>query len=171
VGGLRFNLATPEFGIEAAMHGIELGNLLRFLPPVLSEARGKVEGHLTLRRDGRGIEVRDARFALAPGETADLRLAPGLTRIAEGLPEVVRTHYPGLTRLESGGVALRARELEIRLTPDGDADGRTARVHVAGGPEDPALRAPVVLDVNIRGPLDQLLRMGTHSRLRFGNER
>jgi len=171
VGGLRFDLATPEFAVKASMHRIELAQLLRFLPPVLAEARGKVEGSVTLRRDGRGIAVDEGRFALEPGETAELRLTPGLTQIAAGMPEVVRTHYPGLTQLEAGGVPLRAHELEIRLTPGGDADGRTARVHVAGGPEDPALRAPVVIDVNVRGPLEQLVRMGTDSRLRFGGER
>jgi len=30
------------------------------------------------------------------------------------------------------------------------------------------LRAPVVLEVNVRGPLDQVVAFGTHSRLRFG---
>ena len=171
VGGLRFDLATPEFAVTASMHRIELAQLLRFLPPVLSEARGKVEGSVTLRRDGRGIAVDEGRFALEPGETAELRLAPGLTQIAAGMPEIVRTHYPGLAQMEAGGVSLQARELEIRLTPGGDADGRTARLHVAGGPADPALRAPVVIDVNVRGPLEQLVRMGTDSRLRFGGER
>jgi hypothetical protein len=41
-------------------------------------------------------------------------------------------------------------------------------VSITGGPADPALRAPVVLEVNVRGPLDQVVAFGTHSRLRFG---
>ncbi len=170
VGALRFSLATPEFAVAARVRRIELAQLLQFLPPVLSEARGRVEGSVKLRRDGRGIAIEEGRFALEPGETAELRLTPGLTQIAAGMPEIVRTHYPGLARLESGGVPLRAQELEIWLTPGGDAEGRTARVHVAGGPEDPSLRAPVVLDINVRGPLEELVRMSTDSRLRFGGQ-
>ncbi len=171
VGALRFNLATPEFEFTARVRRIELAELLRFLPPVLREARGRMEGNVTLRRDSRGVAVDEGRFALEPGGAAELRLSPGLTQIAEGMPEIVRMHYPGLVRLESGGVPLKAHELEIRLTPGGDAEGRTARVHIAGGPEDPSLRAPVVLDINVRGPLGELVRMGTDSRLRFGGER
>jgi len=64
-----------------------------------------------------------------------------------------------------------ARELEIRLTPEGDAEGRTARVRLKGGPADPALRAPVELEVNVRGPLDSLVQFSTHHRVRFGAER
>lgn len=171
IGALRFGLSTPEFAVTARVRRLELAELLQFLPPVLAEARGKVEGSVTLRRDGRGIAIDEGRFALEAGEHAELRLTPGLTQIAAGMPQVVRTHYPGLVRLESGGVPLRAHELEIWLTPRGDAAGRTARVHVAGGPEDPTLRAPVVLDVNVRGPLEELVRMGTDSRLRFGGQR
>ena len=83
----------------------------------------------------------------------------------------MRRHYPGLVQLEAGGVPLRARELEVLLTPAGDPEGRTARVRLKGGPADPALQAPVDLEVNVRGPLDSLVQFGTHHRVRFGADR
>jgi hypothetical protein len=63
---------------------------------------------------------------------------------------------------------LRAESLEVTFTPTGDDAGRTAWVHVTGGPADPALRAPIDLTMNVRGPLQQLIQFGTNSRLRFG---
>jgi hypothetical protein len=80
----------------------------------------------------------------------------------------VRQYYPGLVALETGGIPLRADRLELVMSAAGDEKGRTAVVALEGGPADPALRAPVVINVNVRGPLDQVVAFGTHSRLRFG---
>jgi hypothetical protein len=33
---------------------------------------------------------------------------------------------------------------------------------------DPALKSPVVLQINVRGPLESVVKFGTHSKLRFG---
>ena len=72
-------------------------------------------------------------------------------------------------------VHLRARDLEITLTPAGDEQGRTGWVHIVGGPTDPELTAPLDLTINIRGSLDALVKLGaelgTDSRLRFSGAR
>ena len=71
----------------------------------------------------------------------------------------------------AGLTAARARVLEMTFTPLGDAEGRTAWVHLVGGPSDPELTAPIDTRVNVRGPLDKLVKIGadmsTDSRLRF----
>ena len=84
---------------------------------------------------------------------------------------MVLQHYPGLKKIEMGEAPLRAEELEVTFTPGGDSEGRTARVHIAGGPVDPNLKAPIDLNVNVRGPLQSLIQFGTNSRLRFGGSR
>jgi hypothetical protein len=70
-----------------------------------------------------------------------------------------------------GQMPLRAEVLEVTFTPLGDAAGRTAWVHLAGGPVDPNLKAPIDLTVNVQGPLQSLIRFGTNSRLRFGGQK
>jgi hypothetical protein len=48
----------------------------------------------------------------------------------------------------------------MTFTPDGDAEGRTAVIHLEGGPADPRLRAPINLTFNVRGPLQELMNFG-----------
>ena len=111
------------------------------------------------------------RSNLRAGETAELKFMPTPGVISGQLPEAVRRHYPGLVQLEAGGVPLVAEHLEIVMNAAPDEEGRTAVVSLSGGPADPLLRAPVVLELNIRGPLDEVVAFGTNSRVRFGGGR
>jgi hypothetical protein len=142
---------------------------------VLSEARGRLDGNVALKRDATGIQIGNGRLALREGETADLRLAVKPGWLTTSLPPDIVKYFPGFQKIESGAIPIRARVLEITLTPLGDAQGRTAWVHVEGGPTDPELTAPIDATVNVRGPLDQLVKigaeLGTNSRLRFSGAR
>ncbi len=163
---VAFNAAS--FSVAARMSGVQLGELIPLLPPLFSSARGRLDGRVELRSDPEGLRIESARLALRGGETAELRFLPTPGIISSQLPALVRQYYPGLVQLETGGVPLLAEQLEVSLDAAGDEEGRTALVSITGGPADPALRAPVVLEVNVRGPLDQVVAFGTHSRLRFG---
>ena len=161
-------LDRPRLALEAEARGLELARIVALLPPVVASAAGRLDGRLSVRREEGGFQLGNGRLSLREGESAEVRFAPSPGLLSRQLPELVRRHYPGLIQLEAGGVPLLARELEIRLTPEGDAEGRTARVRLRGGPADPALQAPVDLEVNVRGPLDSLVQFGTHHRVRFG---
>jgi hypothetical protein len=171
VGSLVMSTQRPEFSVDARMVGVDVSQVLFLLPPVLTDARGRLDGHVALKRDASGLQIGAGNLSLRPGETAQLRLAPTPGLLSSSLPPMVLQHYPGLTKIEMGEAPLRAEELEVTFTPGGDAEGRTARVHIAGGPVDPGLRAPIDLNVNVRGPLQSLIRFGTNSRLRFGGGR
>jgi hypothetical protein len=168
VGSLVMSIDRPIFSVDARMVGVDVSQVLFLLPPVLTDAKGRLDGHVALTRDASGIRIGAGNLSLRPGETAQLRLAPSPGLLSSSLPPMVLQHYPGLKVVEMGQAPLRAETLEITFTPNGDAEGRTAWVHVAGGPVDPNLRAPVDLNVNIRGPLQSLIKFGTNSRLRFG---
>ncbi|MGH7945049.1 MAG: intermembrane phospholipid transport protein YdbH family protein [Opitutaceae bacterium] len=168
IGSLVMSMQRPEFTVDAKMVGVDVGQVLFLLPPVLTDARGRLDGHVALKRDASGLQLGAGNLSLRPGETAQLRLAPTPGLLSSSLPPMVLQHYPGLKKIEMGEAPLRAEELEVTFTPEGDAEGRTARVHVVGGPVDPNLRAPINLNVNVRGPLQSLIRFGTNSRLRFG---
>ncbi|MEY3608513.1 MAG: hypothetical protein RLZZ447_1301, partial [Verrucomicrobiota bacterium] len=161
-------LDRPRLAVEAEARGLELTRIVALLPPVVASAKGRLDGRLSVRRDEGGFQLGNGRLSLRAGESAEVRFAPSPGLLSSQLPELVRRHYPGLIQLEAGGVPLVARELEIRLTPEGDAEGRSAQVRLSGGPADPALQAPVDLQVNVRGPLNSLVQFGTHHRVRFG---
>jgi hypothetical protein len=175
VGSLEMSTSRPEFSVVARMSGIAVDQILFLLPPVLSEARGRLDGNVALKRDATGIQIGNGRLALREGETADLRLAVKPGWLTTSLPPDIVKYFPGFQKIESGAIPIRARVLEITLTPLGDAQGRTAWVHVEGGPTDPELTAPIDATVNVRGPLDQLVKigaeLGTNSRLRFSGAR
>jgi hypothetical protein len=159
---------NADLTVAAAVEGIEIGQILFLLPPVLAAAQGKLDGQLSLRRDAAGLQIGSGRLALRTGETADLRMMPTPGLLSSQLPPAVKQHYPGLGRMETGGVPLRAEQLEVILSPAGDAEGRSATVQIKGGPADASLKAPIVLQLNVRGPLDQVVKFGTNSKLRFG---
>lgn len=175
VGSLVMSTSKPEFSVVAQMNGVAVDQILFLLPPVLSEARGRLDGNVALSRDSTGIQIGDARLNLRQGETADLRLAIKPGWLSTALPPEVVKYFPGFRKIETGEIPIRAKVLEITMTPLGDAEGRTAWVHLAGGPSDPELTAPIDTTVNVRGPLEQLVKigaeLGTNSRLRFSGSK
>jgi len=168
LAAFTFSTVQREAAVIARVIGIDVSHLLPLLPDVLASARGRVDGSVTLHRTKAGVQIGGGSLALRAGETADLRLAPTPGLLSSSLPETVLKYYPGLGKIETGEVPLRADLLEVAFTPGGDAQGRTAVVRIVGGPVDPNLRAPVDLNVNVRGPLESLIKFGTDSRLRFG---
>ena len=168
LGAFSFSLRRPEFSVSAHAIGLEVAQLLPLLPPVLAQASGRLDGTVKLTRDAQGIQIGNGHLALREGQSADLRLAPTPGLLSASLPPTVLKYYPGLGKIETGEVPIRAGLLEVTLTPEGDAQGRTASVRVVGGPVDPKFRAPVDLNINVRGPLEWLVRFSTDSRLRFG---
>jgi len=54
--------------------------------------------------------------------------------------------------------------------PEGDPAGRSATVHLVGGPSDPSLRAPLILDLNIVGPLEPLVNLGVKLGMQSGGK-
>lgn len=175
VPSLVMSTRKPEFSVIATMVGVDVEKMLFMLPAVLAEAHGKLDGNVSLTRDASGIKIGKGGFKLREGETADLRLAVKPGWLSTSLPPEIVKYFPGFQKMERGEIPIRARTLEVTLTPQGDAEGRTAWVHLAGGPSDPELTAPLDAKINVRGPLDELVKigaeLGTDSRLKFGAPR
>lgn len=168
LSAMQVSLTRPEAEMTATISGIDAALVLPLFPQFATAARGRLDGSLSLRRDAEGIHVGAGRLALPAGAVADVLLKPSAGLLTSSLPESVRKHYPGLADLEAGRVPLRAEVLEIVIDPAGDAEGRTARVRLAGGPVDPRMRAPIDLTVNVRGPLESLFKFASDSRLNWG---
>jgi hypothetical protein len=169
LAAFEFSRSRLEIAVDARVVGIDVGKLLPLLPRVLAEASGRLNGTLQLRRDASGVQIGAGRLALEPGRTAEVRFEPTPGLLSRSLPATVLKYYPGLGQIETGEIPITANLLEISFSPEGDSEGRTAYIHLAGGPQDPRLRAPIDLQINVRGPLEQLVKLGTSGRLRFGN--
>ncbi len=169
LAAFAFAISRMEMSVIARVIGIDLAQLLTLLPPVLAEARGRLDGSFAVRRDSSGLQIGAGRLALQSGEPAELKLAPTPGLLSGSLPSTVLKYYPGLGQIETGQIPLQAGLLEVAFTPGGDAEGRTASIHLTGGPVDPKLRAPIDLTINVRGPLESLIKFGTNSRVRFGS--
>jgi hypothetical protein len=162
-------LSPLSLDVKLRLVRVGLQDLAALVPQALTEARGRADGSLGLRWNAEtGVVMGAGQFAVRSDEPAVVRLAPTPGLISGSLPESVLQYYPGLGQIETGEVPLRAELLEVVFTPEGDSEGRTARVRLTGGPVDPRLRAPIDLTINVRGPLDALVRFGTDSRLSFG---
>lgn len=163
-------LSPLRLDVTLRLTRVGLQDLAALVPEALAEASGRVDGVVGLRwSDADGLRIGAGHLAVRKDEPAQVRLAPTPGLISASLPDTVLEYYPGLSQIETGVVPLRADRLEVTLTPDGDEDGRTAHVQLEGGPVDPRLRAPIHLTVNVRGPLESLIKLGTSARLQFGN--
>jgi len=162
-------LNNPDLTVAARAEGIDVTLLLPLLPPILAEAQGRLDGELAFHRDASGgLQIASGRLGLRPETTAQLRLLPTPGLLSGSLPPRVLQAYPGLIKIETGEMSMRADRLEVHITPAGDAEGHSATVHLEGGPVDPALRAPLVFDLNVNGSLESLVKFGTDSRLKIG---
>ncbi len=168
LSAVKVSLSRPDVEMTVQIFGVDAALVLPLFPEIATSASGRLDGSLSLRRDDQGLHLGPGRLTLPPGGTADVRLKPTPGLLTASLPDSVRKHYPGLADLEAGRVPMRAELLEVVFDPAGDAEGRTARVRLVGGPVDPRMRAPIDLNVNIRGPLETVVQFGTNSRLQWG---
>lgn len=154
--------------LDLTARRIGLQDVAALVPAAVKAARGRLDGSVRLNWTADGIEIAGGRFVLNRSEPAEIQLPPSPGLISSTLPPTVLKYYSGLKRMETGQMPIHAEELDITFSPAGDAEGRTASVHLVGGPNDPALHAPIDLQVNVRGPLESLVKFGTDSHIRFG---
>jgi hypothetical protein len=105
---------------------------------------------------------------LKPGAYAEIQFAAeGLltTGVPQGNPS-----YAVLKKVESGLLKLKVSELRLDIRPPNAPENRSAQLHVAGEPVDPQVKAPVILDLNVNGPLEKLINLGLDSRISFGSK-
>jgi len=73
----------------------------------------------------------------------------------------VNPAYAAMKSIELGQAELRVKTLDVLLTPDGDERGRSATVRLVAQPEQPGSAVKEVsFDVNVAGPLNEVLKLG-----------
>ncbi|MDB6170095.1 MAG: hypothetical protein JWM88_2959 [Verrucomicrobia bacterium] len=151
------------------LHDVDLGELLALADPekaYVRTASGRVQGTVGVRLRANAFGAGDSRLSLVPGTVATLTFVPSPGLLTGYIPAQVLKAYPGIEAIEMGRTPLEAKVLALVFRPDGDSEGRGARVRIEGRPLDPKIIAPLELDVNFTGPLESVVRKALDSRLK-----
>ena len=145
--------------------GLRVEDVLALFPDAPAKATGVIDGRLPVVLDRTGLHFGAGWMGLKVGQTATVWFnSPGLLtgRLAPANPA-----YATLQGIEVGRMPLSVEELRVELHPAGAPAQRSAQIHLAGRPADAGSRlGQVTLDLNVNGPLEELLNWGL--RTRFG---
>jgi hypothetical protein len=170
VGTLQGGTFVGTLNVE--LRDVDLGELAALADAThqyVRTAKGRVEGRVVIRLAADAPPAFDGGVRLVKGSVGVVTLQPSPGLLTNYVPAQVRKLYPGIEAIELGQTALEAGVLRLTFHPAGDAAGRTAVLRIEGHPLDPKIIAPLELDVNISGPVENLLRQAFSSRLRMGN--
>jgi hypothetical protein len=164
----KFFPRMNELDAVLLVDGLVVEQVLALAKDVPAQATGRVDGRVPIRIDSAGIRLGTGWLELKPGVYAEVQFnASGmLTRgMANNSPQ-----YAVMRKIEAGLLRLKLSALRLDIRPPKAPAGRSATIHLAGEPVDPEVKAPVTLDLNVNGPLEQLLNLGLNSRVNFGGK-
>jgi hypothetical protein len=165
-----FGFVPSRAELDAALlaDGISIEQVMALTEDLPAKATGRVNGRVPVRIDASGVKLGTGWLALTPGVQAEIEFnAKGLLT---GGAAPSSPSYAVLQKVESGLLKLRISELRLDIRPTNVPAGRSAQLHLKGAPMDPEVKAPVILDLNVNGPLEKLINMGMDSRLSIGTK-
>ena len=156
-----------DFEATVNLAGIAVEEIMALTQDLPAHATGRVDGRLPIRYDDEGVHFGQGWLELQPGAPAEVQFnSEGL--LTAGTAETSRS-YAVLQKIESGLLNLKLTSLRLDIQPPNAPPGRSAQLHLTGEPVDPTIKAPVILDLNVNGPLEKLLNLGLDSRVGFGS--
>jgi len=162
----RQNLGKRELEVVVSADNLDVEKIMALSKEVPAKASGRVDGRLPIRLDEHGLRLGTGWLQLKKGVYAEIQLmAEGL--ITSGMSPK-SAGYVVMKRVESGLLRLKLGALRLDVRPPDAPRGQTARLHLEGDPVDPSIKAPVILDLNVNGPLEQLLNFGLKDNISFG---
>jgi len=160
-------LSLRELETVVLVDGINVAEVMALTRDLPAKAVGRVNGRFPIRLDDSGVRLGTGWLQLKPGVYAEIQFnAAGLLT---GGASPSSPSYAVLKKVESGLLKLKISELRLDIRPPNAPAGRSAQLHIAGEPVDPDVKAPVILDLNVNGPLEKLINLGLDSRLSFGS--
>ena len=163
-----FKLALDQRELEAVVlaDNLDVEQILALSKDVPAKGSGRVDGRLPIRIDEHGLRLGTGWLQLKKGVYAEMQLnAAGL--MTSGMSPK-SSGYVVMKRIEDGLLRLKLGALRLDVRPPDAQRGQSARLHLEGEPVDPSVKAPVILDVNVNGPLEQLLNFGLKQNVSFG---
>ncbi len=157
-----------ELETVVLVDGINVEEVMALTRDLPAKAVGRVNGRFPLRLDDSGVRLGTGWLQLKPGVYAEIQF--NATGLLTGGASPSTPSYAVLKKVESGLLKLKISELRLDIRPPNAPAGRSAQLHLAGEPVDPDVKAPVILDLNVNGPLEKLINLGLDSRLSFGSK-
>lgn len=158
----------PELALALTVAGLDVEQMLALVQGVPARASGRVDGRIPLRFDGRRVRLGTGWLELSPEAPAEVQLqAEGLLT---GGADPKSPRYAVLKKIETGLLRLRVNRLRLDVRPPNALPGRSATLHLEGAPMDPEVKAPVTLDLNVNGPIEQLINLGLDRRTTLGTK-
>jgi len=165
------------------LDGLVVRRIADYLPPVLTNATGRVDGRVDIGWSERqGFVINAGSLRMAPGEPASMLLAPSpgfLTRHTTSRVTVLpawlgplaraltleNPAYATLRAIEMGELILEVGSLKVDLHPRADQRGRSARVVISARPADANAVESLRFEINVAGPLDEVIALGSEGKL------
>lgn len=164
----NYFLSLRELETVVLVDGINIEEVMALTKDLPAKAVGRVNGRFPIRLDDSGLRLGTGWLQLKPGVYAEIQFnASGLLT---GGASPNNPSYAVLKKVESGLLKLKITEMRLDIRPPNAPPGRSAQLHLAGEPVDPDVKAPVILDLNVNGPLEKLINLGLDSRLSFGSK-
>lgn len=160
----RWNPQSSEIETTLVVDRLQMQEVVRLLEDLPAKASGEISGRIPLAYGPSGIVLGRGWLGLSEGRTALVEFqADGL--LTAGL-ESNNPGYPVLRQIETGLLKLSVGELRLDLYPDGPKGERSAALKLAGQPVEEKIRAPISLNLNFRGPIEELVNAGLRRELK-----
>jgi hypothetical protein len=158
-----FAFTPAQMAAAFIVHGtdLDLAQVRAFADPQqirMHEASGRMSGQLMLRLDPDGLRLGCGTLALNGGELARVLFQPTPGLFTSYLPVNVRGIYTGFEPIELGKLPMLVKKLQVDFYPEGETAERTVHVQLEGDSTDAKRPAPIVLDINVDGPLQQAIQ-------------
>lgn len=162
-----YQFDRAELAAVVVASRLDVAEIVALAKDLPARATGRVDGRVPLRIDATGVKFGTGWLALTPGVPAELQLnAKGLLTRGNNPKSPA---YAVLEKVETGLLRLKLGEMRLDIYPPNQPPGRSARLRLAGEPADPTVKAPVTLDLNVNGPLEQLINLGLDPRVGTGS--
>ncbi len=168
VSAETFELALGKNELETVVtiDGIDVEKVLALTPDLPARASGRIDGRLPIRIDGSGLRLGTGWLELKKGVYAEVQFnAAGL--LTTGM-KPGSTTYAVMQKVEAGLLRMKLGEVRLDVRPPDAPRGRSARLHLEAESVDASIKAPVTLDLNVNGPIEQLLNFGLNQRMNLG---
>jgi hypothetical protein len=157
-------LGRNELETVVTIDGIDLEKVLALTPDLPAKASGRVDGHLPIRIDESGLRLGTGWLELKKGVPAEVQFNVAGLLTAGMKPG--STTYSVMLKVEAGLLRMKLGQARLDVRPPDAPPGRSARLHLEAEPVDASIKAPVTLDLNVNGPIEQLLNFGLNQRMK-----
>ncbi|MEO7598092.1 MAG: YdbH domain-containing protein [Opitutus sp.] len=180
------SLFPPILDFTIRVDRVGLQDLVALVPARIADAQGRIDGVVRVGwSNAAGVQIGEGQFDLRNDETALLRLASAPGFLTKQIPERLsllpkwtgslgrliapkNPLYPDVREIELGHTQLQITSFGLKLMPHLDTHSRSALVSVSARPTQAggAVKA-VHFDLNISGPVSELLHLSTEDRTSF----